>query len=530
MHNNVPQEIKVKTDQCVISTTDKKGNIQHVNDYFVELSGYSREALLGAPHNIIRHQDMPKAAFNSLWGTISKGKTWMGIVKNRTVSGDYYWVDAYVMPIYENGEIVGYQSVRHTPEEAHIKRADTLYREIMEGTAFKLNTLIKSRTLITVLQGWLCVLPVLLLLSQLMGLPLFMIGVLALGLIPAIAIAGYWQSTQYRRLAKKSREIFSDPLAQKVYSQHADEVGEVDLALHFMQRSMKTILNRLENASTMMYSHLKEASDQVGQVSSEANSQLTELEHAANAMEQISTGIHNVAKSCETAATVSQKTDDTCLEGMSLIHKSDRLIGVLSDNMRLSAGQLKELQSKSDNIDQVLQVINDIADQTNLLALNAAIEAARAGEAGRGFAVVADEVRTLAYNSQQSTADIHSILSEFRRQTHEVVSIMDQCEEQAASTAKGTVQAESVFSRLQTVIEQLGEMNTHIATATEQQSISSLNMKERISQIYRSSQQVSVAAQEANQVSDKILQEAKALSNLIQQFGLNNRGSKNKSA
>lgn len=516
--NRQTSEITLDPKQCVISTTDKKGYIQHCNDYFAELSGYPKSQLIGAPHNIIRHQDMPKEAFNNLWGTVSQGKPWMGVVKNRSANGDFYWVDAYVTPIYEDGVITGYQSVRHKADQIDISRADALYQGLREGKSAWGLPRFQSRTLITTLQGVAVVVPPILLSCWLLEFSFFSTVILALISLISLMIAGFFQAAQYRRLAQKSRKVFSDPLAQQVYSGYRDEVGEVDLAFHFLNRSMKTILNRLEDASVNMCEHTQDVFSHVRHVNDEANQQLHELENTSSGFEQISVAIQEVATSCDHAATAAQKTDQVCLDGMKLIKKSEGLLSSLTSNMQTSATQLRELQKKSENIDQVLQVISGIAEQTNLLALNAAIEAARAGEAGRGFAVVADEVRTLASSSQKSTDDIHQILSQFRDQTRSVVENMNLCEEQASTTVASTVEAENAFKELQEVIANLSAMNTQIAAATEQQSITAQEMKQRMTQVFNSSQSVSSAAQNTHSISEDVLAEAMALSGLIQRF------------
>ncbi len=114
----------------LVSTTDPRGTILYANKGFVDISGYSAEELTGAPHNIVRHPDMPKAAFKGLWASIKLGKPWMGMVKNRCKNGDFYWVDAYVTPVLEKGTIIGFQSVRVSPQERHVDNAEALYSKI----------------------------------------------------------------------------------------------------------------------------------------------------------------------------------------------------------------------------------------------------------------------------------------------------------------------------------------------------------------------------------------------------------------
>ena len=117
----------------ILSTTDPKGMIRYVNDDFIKLSGFNEDELLNHNHNIVRHPDMPPAAFADLWDNIKQEQPWMGIVKNRCKNGNHYWVNAYVSPIIRDGKIVEYQSVRRKPSREQINRADALYGQLNEG-------------------------------------------------------------------------------------------------------------------------------------------------------------------------------------------------------------------------------------------------------------------------------------------------------------------------------------------------------------------------------------------------------------
>lgn len=133
MKKNLPitdHEIPFPLERYLVSKTNLKGAITHVNDTFIQVSGFSRAELIGASHNVVRHPDMPEQAFEDLWHTIKQGKPWNGIVKNRAKNGDYYWVDAFVVPVIENGEVIEYMSVRSQPTAAQIEQADTLYKQL----------------------------------------------------------------------------------------------------------------------------------------------------------------------------------------------------------------------------------------------------------------------------------------------------------------------------------------------------------------------------------------------------------------
>ena len=138
MRTNLPVtnvEYRLKDNEFIVSKTDLKGRITYINRPFVEISGFSSEELLGASHNIVRHPDMPPAAFKDLWATLRSGNSWRGMVKNRCKNGDHYWVDASANPITDNGQIIGYMSLRIKPTAAQIEEADRTYRLLREGKA-----------------------------------------------------------------------------------------------------------------------------------------------------------------------------------------------------------------------------------------------------------------------------------------------------------------------------------------------------------------------------------------------------------
>src|SRR3990167_7780292 len=136
MRQNLPVTQRERTfaaHERLISTTDLNSNVTYCNDAFVTISGFTREELIGKPHNLVRHPDMPPTVFAHMWETIKQGKPWMGIVKNRAKNGDFYWVSAYVTPIYEGGQMSGYESVRTLPSEAQKRRAEALYARLRAG-------------------------------------------------------------------------------------------------------------------------------------------------------------------------------------------------------------------------------------------------------------------------------------------------------------------------------------------------------------------------------------------------------------
>ena len=136
MRTNLPvtdQEHLMRDDQLIVSSTDLKGRIANFNRDFLDISGFSAEELMGAPHNLIRHPDMPAAAFEDLWKTVQAGRPWTGIVKNRCKNGDFYWVEALVVPVLKGGDIIGYMSVRTEPTRQQVKDAEAFYQRLRVG-------------------------------------------------------------------------------------------------------------------------------------------------------------------------------------------------------------------------------------------------------------------------------------------------------------------------------------------------------------------------------------------------------------
>lgn len=131
-------EYELTDNTTLMSTTDLQSYITYANDSFIEVSGFSSDELIGQPHNLVRHPDMPRQAFADMWATLKRGEPWTGLVKNRRKNGDYYWVRANAVPIVRNGQPTGYMSIRTKPSREEIREAEILYRAMNEGRATRL--------------------------------------------------------------------------------------------------------------------------------------------------------------------------------------------------------------------------------------------------------------------------------------------------------------------------------------------------------------------------------------------------------
>jgi len=199
--------------------------------------------------------------------------------------------------------------------------------------------------------------------------------------------------------------------------------------------------------------------------------QLQEVEQLATAMHEMATTSNDMAANAQNAASAAQEADDATKEGSNVVAQTTASIAALSDQIDQAVIEIRALETATNSIETVLQVINEIADQTNLLALNAAIEAARAGEQGRGFAVVADEVRTLAQRTQQSTTEISSMIDQLQTGTNNVASAMNLSKETVSDSVEKATLANQALQRISESINRITDMNLQIAAAAEEQSL-----------------------------------------------------------
>lgn len=430
MRKNYPVtqiETRVRADQYLISKTDKKGRITYANPAFIEISGFTRDELIGKPHNLIRHPDMPAAAFKDLWDTLQAGRPWMGIVKNRRKDGGFYWVLANVTPITEGEEITGYASVRIRPTREQIEEAEDLYRRINEGTlagytlregelvptgwrrvlralkapfasglrAGMLRMTLLS-TLATLLATWFAAtggIPPHLQIPVLAALAACTLGTYAYGWVVSQRVV-----QPLRSMTEIARQIAAGNLQLHIETDQGDESGELYFYVELMRRSLMGIAHDVHASVSAAVATAESLYLDNRNLAARNESQATALQETAAGMEELS-------------ATVEQNADNA-LQANRLSDESMRIArrgGEVVDAVVQSMGRIHESSLK---IGDIVTLIETIAFQTNILALNAAVEAARAGEAGRGFAVVAGEVRSLAQKSAQAAKEIKALIEE----------------------------------------------------------------------------------------------------------------------
>ncbi|BCR22642.1 methyl-accepting chemotaxis protein [Aquipseudomonas alcaligenes] len=522
MKINLPvsqREVAVPASANILSTTDLKGAVTYVNPDFVAISGFTEAELLGRNHNLVRHPDMPPAAFADLWRTLKAGRSWMGLVKNRCKNGDHYWVSAFATPVVRGGAVVEYQSVRSRAAPELVARAAPLYAALAAG---KTPRVLRRPRLELVPRLMLlgAGLPLLAglglgLAGVLPGLPALLGGAAGGGLLAALL---GWQLRPLARLARQARGIADNPLSQWVYCGRNDALGQIAFALRSLEAEAGAVVGRIADSARQLSEDAGELAAAVDCSRGASVQQQRETEQVASAVEQLAASVQEVARHAQLSASAAAEANQATDSGLRQVEQTRRQIAALADEVLQGNQVIQRLQAHSQEIDQVIEVIHGIAEQTNLLALNAAIEAARAGEAGRGFAVVADEVRGLASRTQQSTAQIQAIIERLQQGTTAAVAAMQRSQAQAEGSVDNALQAAEALRGINLQVEAISGMSLQIATAVEEQSAVGEDIQRNLDGIREAGQSTVAASGRSRHSAEHVASLVERLQLLAEQF------------
>ncbi|WP_153116330.1 methyl-accepting chemotaxis protein [Rhodocyclus tenuis] len=480
-------ERKLVPGRPIVTKTDLHGTITYCNQSFIEVTGFSREELIGNSQNIVRHPEVPSEVFAELWRTIKAGHPWRGVVKNRAKNGDFYWVEAYVTPITDRGRCVGYMSVRTTAKQADIDAADALFKAIAAKQAvFKPAPLPSAgRLLWPVTLATCAAIGVLAIGGSLLG---GASGLLCGAAAALLALAGAVIVQQ--RLLKPLRQLTQviERIDEGALDQQVTLPGGVlneafsrleGLRIHLRAMFADVLVSAAEVAERS--ARLEESMHSIGAAAELQNENVMQV---SASMEEMSVSISEISRNTEIALAAVRRTEDVAQVGMTTmaasIDSNRRAVEVVSN----SSQRISEVNASISRVASISQIIREIAEQTNLLALNAAIEAARAGEYGRGFAVVADEVSKLADRTARSTVEISSAVEAIVEQSRTAVETMESARQEVA---QGTARVEESSGGLKLICEASQEAASVSGDITEmlrQQSTTShevANSMERVS-------------------------------------------------
>ncbi len=669
------KEVPFPAGKVLVSKTDTRGIITYANDAFVEVSGYSREELIGQNHNVVRHPDMPPQVFEWLWDTLKAERPWRGLLKNRNKNGDHCWVRATVAPIIENGSITGYVSVRRAPTREQVAAAEAQYNALNRSGAkivspyeryrfkhWSLKTKLQAVMLVPLaafsIVGQFVVWSALqkdmvdsasdtgaLIANQIIdsanmlmttgqigevenrklllkkaessggvveaklirgkkvvdlygaGLPeeavkddiqrrvlesgkesvtllygkdgmpslrvvtpyfaskdfhgtdctgchqaeagtvlgasdvLFdlkpdfqnakrrawmMLGGQAALLVFLYFFIGFCADRYIRRpvraVDKEFRRIMEGNLETELDISIRDEMGDMLCAIQSMQSHLRTMVDEIVSPVRKMQTRIGEMGGQVGVVAGNALTEQDHIQQIAATMEQFSQSVADVANMAADSLKDAMEMRRIVEENSRNMELSIVATGKVADTVQSSSKIITDLGASIQRIGTIANAIKEIAEQTNLLALNAAIEAARAGEQGRGFAVVADEVRKLAERTAASTKDIASTIAEINSASEAAVKSM----QGAVTEVEGGItlirmNGEGLKQIMSASMNVSGRVE-HIAAASKEQSAAGENVAHSLERIAELVDTTTNSAQDAKHGAEELAKSADELS------------------
>ncbi|WWZ02295.1 methyl-accepting chemotaxis protein [Pseudomonas putida] len=347
----------------------------------------------------------------------------------------------------------------------------------------------------------------------------------ATGLALALGLLAAWAITRQiiiplRQTLRAAERVANGDLTQNLQVNRRDELGQLQASMQRMTQGLRELIGGIGDGVTQIASAAEELSAVTEQTSAGVNNQKVETDQVATAMNQMTATVHEVARNAEQASEAALMADQQAREGDRVVGEAVAQIERLAGEVVNSSEAMNQLKAESDKIGSVLDVIKSVAQQTNLLALNAAIEAARAGEAGRGFAVVADEVRSLAQRTQQSTEEIEELIAGLQSGTQRVASVMDSSRQLTDSSVELTRRAGSSLETITRTVSSIQAMNQQIATAAEEQTAVAEEINRSVMNVRDISDQTSAASEETASSSVELARLGTHLQGLVGRFKL----------
>jgi aerotaxis receptor len=513
MRTNLPvsqQEYQFPAAETLLSTTDTESHITYANAAFVRTSGYAVHELMGEPHNLVRHPDMPAEAFEDMWRTLKEGQSWRALVKNRRQNGDHYWVCANAAPMRRNGRLTGYLSVRTHPPRNEIDAATQLYARFKAGKAAGL-AFHRGLLVRTGLMRWTSALQ-LLPTAWRVRLPLLGVGLAAgvvlawsgldsvaqmasgaaLGLSLLLAdVFIEWQiTTPLSHIKVAAQQVATGESAPDLNLNRVDDIGQIARAVNQSGLNLHSLVADVFEQASGVQVASQEIAAAVNDLSNRTEQAASSLEETAAAMEQQTASVQQNSDTAHQASQRAHDATDVAAKG-----------GFAMGNVEAT---MTQISASSRKISDIISVIDGIAFQTNILALNAAVEAARAGEQGRGFAVVASEVRSLAGRSAAAAKEIKSLI--------------DDSVGTVESGSKLVAHAGQTMADVVSQVNRLNDLMHEITLASKEQSLGISQVGQAVSQLDQMTQQNAAMVEQSSAVAASMGEQARRLVDAVKVF------------
>ncbi len=520
MRSNLPvsqREYDFPGDATLMSTTDVQSHITYANAAFISVSGFDRDEILGQPHNMVRHPDMPVQAFADMWKTLKAGRSWTALVKNRRRNGDHYWVRANATPVVRSGQLTGYMSVRTKPGRDEVQQAEQLYAKFREGRArgiaFHEGLIVRTGLL-----GWTSALQVLsvrwrirwtfIVLALLSVLGAFATssaaGMSGMGLaakagtgVVLCLLGSLWLESQIASpLRLVLRQALSVAAGNPGENTHLNRVDEIGMILRAVNQSGLNLRSLVDDVSEQV-GGVQQAS---GEIATGNDDLSARTEQAASNLQQTAASMEQMTATVRNSADVAQQAVQLAGSASAAAEKGGTVIGHV-------VGTMDAITASSKKIRDIISVIDGIAFQTNILALNAAVEAARAGEQGRGFAVVATEVRSLAQRSANAAK--------------EIAQLIHSSTEKVDSGSKLVADAGSAMDDIVAQVRRVADLIGEISAATREQSGGIGQVNVAVGQLDQMTQQNAALVEQSAAAASSLRDQARRLVEAVAVFKVN---------
>jgi aerotaxis receptor len=519
MKKNLPVTQKERifpANANILSTTDLKGKITFVNDTFVDISGFSTEELMGKPHNLIRHPDMPPIAFKGLWDTVKSDRSWTGIVKNRCKNGDHYWVNAFVSPIMKDGKTTEYQSVRRRPDREAIKRAEGVYARLSNGEQVpELNedTPVRRKLMMYTLG------PVVACAVAASVLPAGWMTTLLM-----LAAAGYIYQrinavyAPIQEAIDKAAHIADDPVSRFTFAGRNDDAGKLHMALHVLESEKMAVIGRVDDMIERLSGSARELDQAMNTARDRGEAQVSEIERVAAAVEEMSATIRDVSDNAQKTSQSASGSLQQALRGKQVVDLNVSRLDTLSNEIGQASDAVRQVAEIANGVTAILDVIKDISEQTRLLSLNATIEAARAGAAGKGFSVVADQVRSLSGRTETSADEIGQFIERLKSGMQNAVVMMGKAREKVQQNSVENLRSVEIFDAILSTMQDITRGSEEVAYIVEQQRYAADEINQSLASITSLSHHNMQQVQENTAATGRISETISGIRDLTEHF------------